>query len=128
MLFSFPISQVLLTWDASFEEQKMKRRMSFCMQLPWFLADVFHREVKASMMSHYYLCCYTEVNLSTKFVQNKTAFPYFLFLFFLDINECSSSPCLNGGTCVDLVNKFQCNCIAYIIGIRCETIGLFIFL
>ena len=33
------------------------------------------------MTSHYYMCCYTEVNLSTKFVQNKTAFPHFLFLF-----------------------------------------------
>ena len=49
------------------------------------------------------------------------------FLFFLDINECYSNPCLNGGTCVDGVNSFHCNCIAYFIGARCETIGWFAF-
>ncbi|CAH3023615.1 unnamed protein product, partial [Porites evermanni] len=44
-----------------------------------------------------------------------------------DINECYSNPCLNGGTCVDGVNSFHCNCIAYFIGARCETIGWFAF-
>lgn len=29
---------------------------------------------------------------------------------FLDINDCISSPCKNGGTCVDGVNSFQCFC------------------
>ena len=49
------------------------------------------------------------------------------FFIFLDINECYSNPCLNGGTCVDGVNLFHCNCIAYFIGARCETIGWFAF-
>lgn len=31
-------------------------------------------------------------------------------LLFLDINDCISSPCKNGGTCVDGVNSFQCFC------------------
>lgn len=26
------------------------------------------------------------------------------------MNECSSSPCLNGGLCVDEVNHFTCSC------------------
>ena len=45
---------------------------------------------------------------------------------FLDINECSSNPCLNGGTCIDGVNKFHCNCPTYLNGITCEIIGLFV--
>eukprot|EP01043_Picozoa_sp_COSAG02_P041271 COSAG02_NODE_3406_length_6793_cov_7.881237_6_plen_1278_part_01 len=27
-----------------------------------------------------------------------------------DIDECSSDPCQNGGTCVDRLNAYQCNC------------------
>ena len=37
-----------------------------------------------------------------------------------DINECASSPCVNGGACVDLINKFQCNCLTNFIGVLCE--------
>jgi len=28
----------------------------------------------------------------------------------LNVNECESSPCLNGGTCIDEVNSFRCQC------------------
>ena len=28
----------------------------------------------------------------------------------LDIDECGPSPCLNGGTCIDGINQFTCNC------------------
>ncbi|EDO39369.1 predicted protein [Nematostella vectensis] len=38
-----------------------------------------------------------------------------------NINECASNPCLNGGTCVDGVNKYTCSCVSGYIGTRCET-------
>jgi hypothetical protein len=38
-----------------------------------------------------------------------------------DINECSSSPCGNGGECVDGVDRFVCSCAAGYTGQVCET-------
>ena len=41
-------------------------------------------------------------------------------VFFIDINECQSSPCINGGTCLDGVNRFICQCLPGYTGDRCE--------
>lgn len=37
-----------------------------------------------------------------------------------DINECSSGPCQNGGTCLDLINRFECQCVTGYTGTECE--------
>ena len=50
----------------------------------------------------------------------KTPFPF--FFFFVDVNECSSNPCLNGGTCTDTRNGFTCTCGAFVTGMRCESV------
>ena len=39
----------------------------------------------------------------------------------VDIDECSSSPCQNGGTCDDDVASYTCGCVAGYEGINCET-------
>ena len=39
----------------------------------------------------------------------------------VDINECSSSPCMNGATCTDAVNSYTCACVAGYTGTHCET-------
>lgn len=38
-----------------------------------------------------------------------------------DMDECSSAPCLNGGSCVDLVGNYSCVCAEPFEGPRCET-------
>jgi len=38
-----------------------------------------------------------------------------------EINDCESNPCLNNGTCTDLVNGFNCSCPPEVTGDRCET-------
>ena len=43
-----------------------------------------------------------------------------ILLCFADINECSSNPCRNGGTCRDGVNSYTCNCVAAYKGVNCE--------
>ena len=38
-----------------------------------------------------------------------------------DINECTSTPCQNGATCIDGVNLFTCNCVPGYTGTKCQT-------
>lgn len=38
-----------------------------------------------------------------------------------DIDECAGSPCINSGTCNDLVNGFNCSCMAGFTGDQCQT-------
>ena len=42
-------------------------------------------------------------------------------IFLVDINECSSNPCMNGATCTDAVNSYTCACVAGYTGLNCET-------
>ncbi len=43
-----------------------------------------------------------------------------IFLF-TDIDECLSSPCMYGATCIDSVNQYDCTCADGYTGIHCET-------
>ena len=38
----------------------------------------------------------------------------------VEIDECDPQPCLNGGTCTDLVNAFSCDCVAGFNGTTCD--------
>lgn len=44
----------------------------------------------------------------------------YFFFFVTETDECKSSPCLNGGTCVDGLYDFSCVCTILFIGKRCE--------
>ena len=38
----------------------------------------------------------------------------------LDVDECASSPCQNGGKCKDAINAFTCDCVSGYSGSNCE--------
>lgn len=42
-------------------------------------------------------------------------------IIILDVNECESNPCQNGGVCDDGVDGYVCNCTDGYIGLACET-------
>ena len=39
----------------------------------------------------------------------------------VDVDECASSPCQNGGTCLDQINSYNCSCAVGYNGSDCET-------
>ena len=43
------------------------------------------------------------------------------YFYPLDIDECASDPCQNGGTCVDKINRYNCECEDGYTGTNCET-------
>ena len=44
-----------------------------------------------------------------------------IIVFITDINECSSNPCINGGSCTDQVNGYACSCQPGYTGRQCQT-------
>ena len=43
------------------------------------------------------------------------------------IDECTSSPCQNGGTCIVGINSYNCSCDVGYVGDNCQT-GNFIII
>ena len=52
----------------------------------------------------------------------------FKFLISLTANECLSSPCHNGGSCMDLFNSYICHCPNGFDGINCENGNYIVFI
>ena len=47
---------------------------------------------------------------------------------FADVNECTSRPCRNGGTCENLPGSYKCKCKPGFLGNDCEIGTYFAFL
>ena len=43
------------------------------------------------------------------------------WMLILDINECESNPCENGGTCTDMEDGYSCACESGFTGSECES-------
>ena len=46
--------------------------------------------------------------------------PYTAFYTIIDVLECASNPCLNGATCNEYVNYYNCTCAAGFSGATCN--------
>ena len=46
---------------------------------------------------------------------------WIFFDIFSDIDDCSTNPCQNGGTCADGTNAYTCTCVTGFTGGDCET-------
>ena len=43
-----------------------------------------------------------------------------MFDCIIDIDDCASTPCKNGGTCIDGVDAYTCDCVPGFKGTNCE--------
>ena len=87
------------------------------MHLPWSLehnkhVNLFHFKY-LSVFTH--IAWFSESPISCFVWYNYTVY------FLLDIDECASNPCLNGGICNDGINGYTCFCPAGFTGVNCET-------
>lgn len=42
------------------------------------------------------------------------------FSLIVELNECQSNPCQNGGSCTDKINGYLCTCVPGFVGTNCE--------
>ena len=51
---------------------------------------------------------------------NCHGYMWFDWEFVVDVNECASSPCQNGGVCIDGISRYTCNCPSTYTGTNCQ--------
>ncbi|MFT7796596.1 protein crumbs 1-like [Arapaima gigas] len=92
-------------------------------ELPWYIDSVWHPKLPVSIcgneLSNY--TCFNGGNCSdssTAMCECQSGFTGYRCE--LEVDECKSKPCLNGGYCRNLVNRFQCVCQMSFAGDQCQ--------
>ena len=61
------------------------------------------------------------MKIATKRLYNVMTISMFFVGFFIDIDECKTKPCINGGKCENLPGSYRCNCRSGFMGYHCQT-------
>ena len=85
------------------------------------LASRLHKLLKLFEEVSSYKVAMTKMWLSIRYWIKYYPLELLMCFCSIDIDECTSNPCFNGGTCDNLINSFKCNCVPGYIGVRCET-------
>ena len=93
---------------------------------PLKVRNRFNMESKQTVYSEYHSHGNYWVSKSIPRTFKKLAFYTYnhaLIVFYQhpDIDECASAPCQNGGTCVDQVNGYLCQCAPGYTDLQCQT-------
>lgn len=59
-------------------------------------------------------------NLQKTFILTCLFFSESPFWYFVELDECASYPCLNGATCLDLNDRYECLCADGFMGVNCQ--------
>ena len=62
----------------------------------------------------------TKCEIGKQFYDPKVKMQNYKCIALTEIDECISGPCENSGTCIDLVNAYECQCSVDYHGINCQ--------
>ena len=115
-----------------------------CLYMPYFTLDVYILSIliqlftlrfcfQSTLMMKYYLsscsvclsvcivaCLALALTLSI-YIHSMHIYIYIYISVLIEINECESSPCLNGASCVDNINRYSCSCLVGYTDPECST-------
>ena len=82
--------------------------------------DSFGKSYNWRMFFHSVVLDCGNKRLNSPWIDLYVPHSYMIFSCFEEFDECSSSPCLNGGTCTDGINNYTCSCPSPFFGRRCQ--------
>ena len=86
------------------------------------LSRMYQSKKRTYITSTPYCACYMRTTSVILFRDLLMLYHIFVCVFLSsDINECDNNTCMNGATCVDEVNGYNCTCAVGYTGDRCET-------